>query len=141
MKPLLFLLLMLWAETGLAHEIHHRIESAGAVVFHLDYADGRPFSYEAYELYADEKDVPAQVGRTDAMGRIVFLPGAARQWRIRAFSADGHGVDLRFEPPAVAGQAAAVTADPSRFSLILFGLSLLLGGFGLYQLLLKRKSP
>jgi len=138
----LLLLLLLWAETGLAHEVHHTIESAGAVVFRLDYADGKPFSYEAYELYPAGKDVPAQVGRTDAEGRVVFLPGETRQWRIRAFSADGHGVDMRFESPAVASQPTAATVGFNRSSLILSGLSLLLGGFGLYQLFLRnRKSP
>lgn len=140
MRVLLFLLLMLSGAAS-AHEVLHAVETAGAVVLRLSYADGKPFSYEAYELYPGQNDIPAQVGRTDAGGRVVFLPGVSGQWRIRAFSADGHGVDLRFEAPAVASQAAAVTPGPNRVSLILFGLSLLLGGFGLYQLFLKRKSP
>ncbi len=140
MRALLLLLLML-SGAAPAHEVLHAVETSGAVVLRLSYADGKPFSYEAYELYPDQNEVPAQVGRTDAMGHVVFLPGVSKQWRIRAFSADGHGVDLHFETPAVAGQAAAVTPGPNRVSLVLFGLSLLLGGFGLYQLFLKRKSP
>lgn len=132
------LLLMLWAAPCAAHEIHHEIQSTGAVVVTLRYADDKPFSYEAYELYPAGKDVPAQVGRTDAEGRVVFVPGTNRQWRLKAFSADGHGVDLRFESPVVGGGAVAPETGPTRASLVLFGLSLLLGGFGLFQLFVKR---
>lgn len=140
MSKLLLFLALSWCGTALAHELQHSVESAGAVVLHLNYADGKPFSFEAYELYADGERIPAQVGRTDAQGRVVFLPGAAKQWRARAFSADGHGVDLRFDAPAVAGQGAIPATQANRLSLVLFGVSLLLGGFGLYQLFLRRKS-
>lgn len=141
MRTALLFLALTWHGTALAHEVQHSVESAGAVVLRLNYADGRPFSFEAYELYAEGERIPAQVGRTDALGRVVFLPGATKQWRARAFSADGHGVDLRFAAPAMAGPATAANAQPDRVSLVLFGLSLLLGGFGLYQLFLRRKSP
>lgn len=141
MRTTLLLLALAWCGTALAHEVQHAVESAGAVVLRLNYADGKPFSFEAYELYAEGERLPAQVGRTDAQGRVVFLPGATKQWRARAFSADGHGVDLRFTAPAMAGQGAVPDKQPNRLSLVLFGLSLLLGGFGLYQLVLRRKSP
>ena len=108
----------------------------------LNYADGSPFAYEKYELYPEGKDVPAQVGNTDAAGRVVFIPGDARQWRLKAFSADGHGVDLRFASPAAQGNAAAVIdadASPSRTALALLGLGLILALFGAYQLFGKRR--
>ena len=126
-----------------AHEVHHSIEATTAVALRLSYADGKPFAFEAFEAYADGKEIPAQVGRTDDQGRAVFVPGAVKHWRVKAFSADGHGIDLRFEVPAAAvsqsAPAGASGGGPNRASLLLFGLSLLLSGFGLYQLRLRKK--
>ena len=138
MKVLLLVLLLL-ATPCSAHEVHHVVETAGAVAVRLAYADNKPFAFEAYELYPAGQDIPAQVGRTDVQGRIVFIPGENRAWRLKAFSADGHGVDLRFDSPAVAGPVAAASQAPNRPGLILFGLSLLLGGFGLLQLLIQKR--
>jgi nickel transport protein len=136
------LVLLAWAEFACAHEVHHVIESAGAAVVKLSYADGKPFAYEKYELYPDEQEVPAQVGNSDAQGRVVFIPGDAKHWRLKAYSADGHGLDVKFEAPKmqVGGTSAIGDSGPNRASLMLFGLSLILGGFGLYRLLLDRKT-
>jgi nickel transport protein len=124
-----------------AHEVHHEILATGAVVVQLRYADNRPFAYEGYELYLAGKDVPVQVGRTDAEGRVVFLPGENRQWRLKAFSADGHGVDLSFESPAVAASAAGADGGPGRMTLAVLGLGLILAVFGVVQLFIKRRKP
>jgi nickel transport protein len=134
-------LLLVFALPCAAHEVHHEVLSTGAVLVQLRYADGRSFSYEGYELYPADKDVPAQVGRTDAGGRVVFIPGSNRNWRLKAFSADGHGVDLRFESPAVPDGTVVVEGGPGRTTLVLFGLSLILGGFGVIQLFIKRREP
>jgi nickel transport protein len=89
--------------------------------------------------------MPAQVGRTDQEGRALFVPGAIKRWRLKAYTADGHGVDIRFDAPALgtrqgAGPSAVSDSAPNRISLLLFGLSLLLAGFGAYQLWLRKKS-
>ncbi|GAO34996.1 hypothetical protein SCT_0376 [Sulfuricella sp. T08] len=139
MKNWLLILLLLAAPCA-AHEVHHTIETTSAVTVHLVYADGKPYAYEAYELYPAGKDIPAQVGRTDAQGRVVFIPGDNRAWRLKAFSTDGHGTDLSFESPAVASSSSPVSQGPNRLSLILFGLSLLLAGFGLVQLLIRQRK-
>jgi nickel transport protein len=136
--------LLLPGVPAVAHEVHHTVETAAAIAVRLTYADGKPFTFEAFEAYPDGKDVPAQVGRTDEQGRAVFVAGDVKRWRVKAFSADGHGVDLRFDAPVVAtpqGSASAATGnDPNRASLLLFGFSLLLGGFGIYQLWLRNKT-
>lgn len=134
------LLWLLGSASGQAHEVHHQIEAAGAVAVRLSYADGKPFAFEAYEAYAEGQATPAHVGRTDATGRALFLPGDTRRWRLKAYAADGHGVDIRVEAPAVAAVPCAMPPEgPNRASLLLFGLALLLGGFGLLQLWLRRK--
>lgn len=138
--PLLapLLALLLWAGAAAAHEVHHAVAAREAAVVSLAYADGSPFAYEKYELYAAGQDVPVQVGNTDAAGRVAFVPGAGRQWRLKAYSADGHGVDLRFEAPPLQAAAAPQAAGPDRATPTLVGLSLLFGLFGLYQLFRRR---
>ena len=136
----LAILLALWAGAAGAHEVHHAIAATNAVSISLAYADGSPFAYEKYELYPDGKEVPVQVGNTDAAGHVVFLPGDTKQWRLKAFSSDGHGVDMRFESPAVLGNTAAAESGPSRTTLALLGLGLILAAFGAYQLFLGRMT-
>jgi nickel transport protein len=122
-----------------AHEVHHQIAATAAISVRLTYADGKPFAYETYELYPKGSEVPAQVGKTDAEGRVVFVPGTQSQWRLRAFSNDGHGADLQFESPTLAA-AASTEAPIDRTARVLFGLSAILAAFAAYQFLLRRKE-
>lgn len=146
MKVSAFLLgASLLALPAAAHEVRHVVAASQATVVELSYADGAPFSYEAFEVWIAGAERPFQVGRTDARGRAVFLPPAAGELRLRAFSADGHGVDLRLapphagHPPAVAGGAAAAAA-PGRTPGLVLGLGIVLALFGSFQLLLRRKK-
>jgi nickel transport protein len=124
-----------------AHEVQHDIAQAPAMMVRLVYADGEPFSYENYELFADGSERPAQTGRTDARGRVVFLPDQSKSWRLRAFSADGHGVDLRFDT-ATGGASTTVALEPatSRGTRLLFGLSVILALFGALQLFRRKRN-
>jgi nickel transport protein len=101
----------------------------------LSYAGGRPFAFEAYELYAGDAEAPYQVGRTDTRGRLTFLADGHASWRLRAFTEDGHGVDTAFEvtPKAVSD------APASRLAPGILGVSLVLALFGLYQLVLRKR--
>lgn len=126
---------------ALAHEVHHRIEAAGAVVVTLAYANGEPFAYEKYALTPAGQQTPQQVGNTDARGRIAFVPGAVEQWRLTATSADGHGVKIEFAAPATQTGASPAATDPAtpRWLLVGLGLSLIFGLFGLIQLFMRKK--
>jgi len=136
----LAILLLVCAGTTAAHEVDHTVAAVNAVSVNLSYANGNPFAYEKYELYAEGVDVPVQVGNTDAHGRVIFMADDARQWRLKAYSADGHGVDFRFASPASQPNTdAANKPAPNRLSLALFGLGLILSIFGLYQLLGRKK--
>lgn len=142
MKPLHLaaLLLWTWAAALQAHEVHPQISSSPATVIQLSYANGQPFAFEAYELYPGQGELPAQVGRTDAQGRVVFLPGEQSDWRLKAFSADGHGVDQRLQLDKPGSPITASAPETDRLSRILLGLALILAGFGTYQLLLRRRK-
>lgn len=154
MRSVLPLLAALCLSTAQAHEVRHRIESAQATVVTLAYGNGKPFANERYALFPANTDKPVQTGRTDSRGQVIFLPGETRTWRLQSFAAHGHGVMLDLvvpEPPPAPHPAAAAhpttppvtpapaaDAAPNRASIALFGLALLLAGFGLYQLFLRR---
>jgi nickel transport protein len=135
------LLLCLWLpERTAAHDLRHSIEEGAAVTVKLFSADGNEFSFESYEVYYAREEIPFQVGRTDARGRLVFLPDRAGTWRIKAFSEDGHGADLSITTGA---QGAVESADPSLFerhSRLVVGVSIIFGLFGVASLLARRRD-
>jgi nickel transport protein len=133
MKRLLLLCGWLFSlAPALAHEVHHAVEAAGAVSVRLTFADGQPFAFEAFEVYAAGSDKPHE-------GRAVFLPPGTGEVRLRAFAADGHGVDLTLNPPRGDAAAAAPAAE-DRPAKLMFGAGLLLALFGLIQLFVRRKK-
>jgi nickel transport protein len=130
-----------WVHVAWAHEVRLETTRQAASVVRLSYADGQPFAFEAYELYVPGTATPAQVGRTTPYGQVVFLPGEQTEWRLKAYSADGHGVDTVIK--VAAGTAADVTPPPAelpRTLLLASGLGIVFGLFGIHQLFLKRKS-
>lgn len=144
MKMPVFALALLAAPAlTLAHEVKLEESAQTAAVLQLRYADGQPFAFEAYELYRPGRETPEQVGRTNASGQIIFLPGGQVEWRVKAFSADGHGIDQRLSLKTTeAGSSSSVADTPvARWSLLLAGLGIILGLFGFIQLFLRKKSP
>ena len=137
---------MVWlamaAQAG-AHEVQLGVGQAQAAVLRLQYADGQPFAFEAYELYARGQEAPVQVGRTSAAGQIVFIPGPQTDWRLKAWSADGHGVDqaVTVVVSEAAGASPSPTAAPlPRTAWLLAGGGIVFGLFGLIQLFIRRKK-
>jgi len=135
------LLLFLWLpERAAGHDLRHSIEEGEAVTVKLFFADGNEFSFESYEVYRAGEEIPFQVGRTDALGRIVFLPDRAGTWRIKAFSEDGHGADISLTTGA---QGAVESVDRplfERHARLVVGVSIIFGIFGLVSLFARRKG-
>lgn len=139
---LLATILLLLAAAAQAHEVHHRIEAREAVVITLSYTNGQPFAYEKYALTPIGREIPQQVGNTDAAGRIAFVPDGVEKWRLQTTSADGHGVNQEIAVP-ISGKlvsAAQEGSETPRWLLASFGLSLLFGLFGLLQLTVRKKA-
>lgn len=130
---------LLCAGAASAHEVQVATAGATATVLTLRYADGQPFAFEAYELYRGDSQTPAQVGRSDAAGRIAFFADGHGEWRLKAWSDDGHGVDRAVS--AISGDLAVSVpaAETPRAILWLGGLGTIFGLFGLLQLYLGRK--
>lgn len=141
MRRGLWLCLALLSGAAWSHEVRLEATQQGASVVRLTYADGQPFAFEAYELYVPGKDVPEQVGRTNTQGEVVFLPGSRTQWRLKAYSADGHGVDqvLKVTASATEGAKPAAT-EPPRTILLASGLGIVFGLFGILQLFQRKKT-
>lgn len=128
------------ASIAAAHDLRHEISTAAATIVTVRYADGTPFSFEAYEIYGANPDVPFQVGRTDARGQVSFVPDADREWRIRVTSEDGHGVS--FTVRASPGMSAVQTRSGpgNRLWPPLVGVAFLFGMFGLVTIFVRRRQ-
>lgn len=135
--------LLLWGillapGTLFAHDLQYTVTGGQAVVVRLFYLDNSPFTFEAYEIYRDGDKLPYQVGRTDGQGRIAFLPDKAGDWRVRALSEDGHGLDFKLRTDAGAGLVDSEKPAIERYGRIAVGVAIILGLFGTLSLYVKR---
>jgi nickel transport protein len=139
MKALLAVPAALLAGTLHAHALSHTAQPGSAVIVELRYGDGSPFSYESAEVYRPGEAVPFLAGRTDANGRLAFVPDRAGDWRVRVFSEDGHGGDFTV---AAAGAAGASTPADGMGTVgrLAVGLSVIFGVFGIWSLFVRSKA-
>jgi len=138
-RLLLALSAALLAGTLQAHSLTHSAQPGSAVIVELRYADGSPFSYESTEVYRPAESVPFLVGRTDANGRLAFVPDRSGDWRVRAFSEDGHGGDFTVAA-APDGESSAPSTGLSTIAALAVGLSVIFGIFGIWSLFVRRRS-
>jgi len=136
----LALSLLAAAGTAASHEVHHEVRSGEATIVSFTEGRGTPFAGEPYEVYRPGEESPFQTGRTDLLGRVVFTPDRRGDWRVRAFSEDGHGADLVVSAgpgngTASGGNGSPGTAWEDRSSRIVLGLGILLGAFGLVSIM------
>jgi len=122
-----------------AHSLSHTTGQGSALIVELRYADGSPFSYEAAEVYRPAESVPFLAGRTDANGRLAFVPDRPGDWRVRAFSEDGHGGDFTVAAAAEGGSSPS-SAGLGEVGGLAVGLSILFGLFGLWSLFIRKRS-
>lgn len=121
-----------------AHDLQYTVGGAQAVVIRMFYVDDAPFAFEGYEIYREGEKLPYQVGRTDAQGRIAFLPDRAGAWRIKAMSEDGHGQNFKLSTDAAAELTGTDKPAFERYGRIAVGVAVILGLFGTLSLFIKR---
>jgi nickel transport protein len=132
-------LLCLVAVESRSHDLQHRIERSEGVIVSFFFGNGEPFSYEAFEIYREGETIAFQTGRSDALGRILFLPDRAGAWRIKVYSEDGHGGEFVV---SVDEHLQASNRDAPLFSRhirIFVGIGVILGVFGCISLV-RRKT-
>lgn len=140
LRHLILIAPLLAAGPALAHDLQYSVGGGQAVVIRMIYLDNTPFSFEGYEIYRDGDKLPYQVGRTDAQGRIAFLPDRAATWRVQVRSEDGHGLDFKLATDAAAQITGTDKPAYERYGRVVVGVALLLGLFGVLKLFLKRKQ-
>ena len=132
--------LLVTVAPAVAHELLRNVTAGEAIVIRFYYADETAFSYESYEVFREGDDIPFQVGRTDALGQLVFVPDRTGSWRVRVFSEDGHGADFTVEAGAP-GQVEAVEKSPfDRYTRLIVGIAVILGLFGVLRLYILRSA-
>ncbi len=123
-----------------AHDIVHDISREQAVVVTFSYGGAEPFSFESYELFRAGEDIPFQVGRTDALGRVAFPAPQPGSWRLKVFSESGHGADLDFDTTQATAPGSCEAPKLGNRLKALVGASLLFGIFGLLNLFVKKRE-
>lgn len=83
--------LLIWCVTLLfSHNLNHTISKEQSIVVSFSFAQKDDFSFQSYEVYAPNAEIPFAVGRTDALSRASFLPNTQGKWRVKVFFEDGH---------------------------------------------------
>ncbi|MBW9266898.1 MAG: ABC transporter permease [Candidatus Thiodiazotropha sp. (ex. Lucinisca nassula)] len=138
-RSFLLLVLLGYAPSCLSHGVGLKIERQEAAVIWLHHTDDTPLADVAYELTADGGNAPYQSGKSDASGRVVFIPGDVRGWRLRVFSEDGHGIDTVLELAPGMASHSHTGHTYSELTKLILGIGILLSGFGVMMLFTKRK--
>ncbi len=132
-------LLIVFATLLFSHNLKHSISKEQSVVVSFSFAKKDDFSFQSYEVYAPNAEIPFAVGRTDALSRVSFLPNTKGKWRVKAFSEDGHGkiVDIEVDE----NMLPSIDANNNNtFQKALIGIMILLGIFGLIYIKKDKKN-
>jgi nickel transport protein len=143
MPKALVLTLLLLAGAAWAHTVDYDVTGQQATVVTTHLGDEQA-SYAEYEVFAPEQtDNPFQIGRSDARGRVVFLPDQPGQWtvKVKADSQHGvHGAEIKVQVDTkgvIQSFSKPLVATHTR---LLMGVSLLFGLFGLLSLFRGRRQ-
>jgi nickel transport protein len=123
----------------LSHGVGFEIERHEASIIHLRHGDDAPLANTDYELSMVGSETSYQSGKTDALGRVVFIPGEVRKWRLRVFNQDGHGIDTTFALTPDGLSHTHHDHTSSHITTLILGVGILLSGFGLLMLFTRRK--
>ncbi len=130
------------AAPALAHGVDTTVGNVRAVTVTVTYEDGSPLAFESCEVSAPGDGPAFQVGHTDRLGRVVFVPDRPGRWTVKVTGEDGHGavVPVTVDAAMVASGAAAAPAAGARGTKLVTGVGVLLGVFGIVALTLRRRT-
>jgi nickel transport protein len=134
-----FFLIIFFTTLLFSHNLQHSISKEQSVVVSFSFAQEDDFSFQSYEVYAPENEIPFAVGRTDAFSRLSFLPNAKGKWKVKVFSQDGHGkiVDIDVNENA---QIEINKNSNDTLLKALIGIMMLFGVFGLIYIKKDKKN-
>lgn len=121
-----------------AHTVNYSVDGKQAVVVTVILGDEEAASFSEYEVFSpDDPEMPFQLGRTDAAGRLAFLPDRAGTWRVKVEADSQHGLHgVQFEVEVGEDQKVKSYNKPlvATHTRLLVGIGILLGLFGLLNL-------
>ena len=142
-----FAVILMLPAVGWSHGVETWIEHGDAIRVHFSSSHDGPMVDVGFRIFGpDGRSVFAR-GRTDALGRAVFVPDQAGTWRLLMASEDGHGAEVEIpvsaddlagrssNPPAPVQVAGAVPAGSTAA-----GIGYLLGLAGLLALFSRRRN-
>ena len=124
-SPTIIALLLLVATIASAHGITHTITRDQAVTITVTQYDGSPLAHAEAEVRAPDDDSPFLQGRTDARGRLVFLPDRSGDWRVTVLTSDGHGLDTVVHVDDLGVPAVPKDPSPNRTRRGLAGIAII----------------
>ena len=122
-----------------SHNLQHTISKEKSIVVSFSFAQEDDFSFQSYEVYAPNTEIPFAVGRTDTLSRLSFLPNAKGSWRVKVFSQDGHGKIVNVEVDENI-EAKIETNSSNTLLKALIGIMLLFGVFGFIYIKKDKKN-
>ncbi len=93
---LLLMLVVLLPGRAFAHALEGEVSGHGAATAVLfTYSTGDPARFIKVEVYSpSDRKTEFQTGRTDMLGRVVFLPDQAGEWMVVASDNQGHRTEF-----------------------------------------------
>ncbi|MFU8877303.1 MAG: hypothetical protein ACNA7E_04115 [Wenzhouxiangellaceae bacterium] len=130
--------LVLVANAAHGHAISYQAGSAEAISVEFSFPHGAGPVDQPYTIHRAGEENAFQTGRTDALGRMSFLPDRPGDWQVRLTTTDGHGVELTVAVDEAGAIAAVHGPGHGRFTLVLAGIGYLFGLAGAWILLRRR---
>ncbi len=134
-----FLLVLFFTGVLSAHNLKHTLLWEESMILTLQFVKEGDFSFQSYEVYAPKTKIPFQVGRSDAHGKIVFLPDSSGKWRVKIFSEDGHGKIIEVDINKT-NKGQTIVQNTSTVGRLLLGFVLLFSVFGVIYFTKRKKS-
>jgi nickel transport protein len=138
-RSLLVFILLAYTPLLLSHGVGFEIDRQEATVIQLHHGHDTPLANADYELFMFGEQAAFQSGKTDALGRVAFITGEVRKWRLRVFNQEGHGIDTTFELTPDGLPVAHHNHTSSQVTTLILGVGILLSGFGLVMLFTRQK--
>jgi len=133
-------LLFIFALSLFSHDLSHKVLQQEAIVVSFSFGGEGDFSYQSYEVYPPNSDIPFAVGRTDKLSRVIFVPNSEGEWLVKVVSEDGHGKVVKVVVDKDFKVKEYSKTNFEKFQKIFVGLALIFAIFIFLQFFLKRKG-
>jgi len=143
MATAFFVYICILAVNARAHTVNYEVQQQG-IAIKVFYSAQDPASYAEYEVFGPEGgDLPHQTGRTDRNGFVAFVPDLQGVWKVKVLgeSAHGyHGVTVEVKVDKDMNLESFKKPLVAQYTKIVTGISLIIGLFGIYALIVSRKK-